>query len=317
MPPPSPAPTPDRPGALNWAIILTLGVIWGAAFMSMSIALEGFGPVTVAALRVFIAALALTSIGAVMGQGLHRVDGARAWRFMVTIGVLAVALPFAMLAWGQQFIPSAVAGVAIGAVPLLLLPLVAIFSPEEGIGPRRVIGVVLGFFGLLVLLGPEALRAFAGSVDAAGALGTLACIGAAGCYAIGSVLTRRAPKMPPLAFSAATLLAASAVLVPAALIVEGVPQSWPTRPTLWMLYAALGPTALATVMRIRVITTAGSLFMSTVGYMVPIWSVIFGIVLLGEELPPRLFTALALILIGIGIAQSRAIAASLRRKRGA
>lgn len=312
-----PVPTPDSPGALNWAIILTLGVIWGAAFLSMAIALEGFGPLTVAGFRVFIGGLALAAIGAALGQPVHRLGSGRAWVFASIIGVGSVALPFAMLAWGQQFIPSAVAGVAIGAVPLLLLPLVAIFSPEEGIGPRRVIGVVLGFIGLLVLLGPDALQAFAGNVDASGALGTGACIAAAGCYAVGSVLTRRAPKMPPLAFGAATLLTAAAILMPAALIVEGIPQDWPPRPTAWLLYAALGPTALATVMRLRVITTAGSLFMSSVGYMVPIWSVIFGIVLLDEQLPPTLFTALALILIGIGIAQSRAIAASLRRQRRA
>jgi drug/metabolite transporter (DMT)-like permease len=226
-----------------------------------------------------------------------------------------VALPFTLLSWGQQFVPSAFAGVVIGSVPLLVLPLVAIFSPEEGIGPRRVVGLLMGFAGLLVLFGPAAFPGLSAAEAPPMLLaGTTAFVAAAACYAVGSVLTRRAPSMPPVSFAAGTLVIAAIVLMPIALVVEGWPREWPRTPTIALLYAALGPTALAAVIRVRVITTAGSLFMSITSYMVPIWSVIFGITLLGEDLPPQLFTALALTLAGIGIAQSRAIAASLRRR---
>ena len=315
----SDSPTPDHPGLLNWALVLFLGVIWGAAFLSVRIALEGFAPVTVAALRVGIGALALVTLGTALGQGLGRVAGPRGWTFASVIGLGAIALPFTLLAWGQQFIPSAYAGVAMGSVPLLVLPLVAIFSPEEGIGPRRIGGLVLGFAGIVVLFGPEAWGSVSdGSVSDLNAMviwGTAACVAAACCYAVGSVVTRRAPKMPPLSLAAATLVVASVVLIPLALILEGVPQDWPMRPTLWLLYAALFPTALASVIRVRVITTAGSLFMSMVSYMVPVWSVVFGMLLLSDDLPPSLFAALGLILAGIGLAQSRAIAAAFRRRR--
>jgi drug/metabolite transporter (DMT)-like permease len=84
-------------------------------------------------------------------------------------------------------------------------------------------------------------------------------------------------------------------------------------PSLALLYAALLPTAIAAIIRVRVITTAGSLFMNMTSYMVPAWSVVFGIVLLGEDLPPQLYTGLALILCGIAISQSRQIMAALRR----
>jgi len=102
--------------------------------------------------------------------------------------------------------------------------------------------------------------------------------------------------MPPLAFATACLLVAAVVLVPI-----------PPRPTAALILAALLPTAAATVIRVRVITTAGSLFMSLTSYQVPIWSVLFGVLLLGEALPPQLFIALALILLGIAVSQSRAI----------
>ncbi len=286
-------------------LIATLGVTWGGAFMLVSLSLEGFGPWTVAAGRTLLGGLVLWVIGAALGQGLNTIPSRRGWGFAIVVGLGAIALPFSLLSWGQQFIPSAFAGVAMGAVPLLVLPLVAIFSPDEGIGPRRIIGLLLGFAGLAILLGKEA---FTPSGDALEGAGRLACLGAAACYACGSVTTRHSPAMPPLAFATACLLIATVALVPVAVLFEGVPRTFPAGPTTALILAALLPTAAATVIRVRVITTAGSLFMSLTSYQVPIWSVIFGVVLLKEDLPPQLFVALALILLGIGVSQSRAIA---------
>ncbi len=296
-------PSPARPGALNWALIVGLGVIWGGAFLSVRIALDGFTPLQVAAGRLLIGALALTGIASLLGQSPAVLPSRRAWVFAAVIGAGASALPITLLAFGQQYVPSAFAGVAMGAVPLLVLPLVWAFSPEEGIGPRRLIGMGMGFAGLLVLTGPGAFGAGEGSVLA----GRVMCIGAALCYAAGSVATRRAPPMPPLAFASVTLLAAAAILVPVALVVDGVPRSFPAQPVQALIYAALLPTALAAAIRVRVITTAGSLFMSITSYMVPVWSVIFGLWLGAEELPPTLYSGLGLILAGILISQSRSL----------
>lgn len=299
--------SPDNPGLLNWLLILGLGVIWGTAFMGVSLALEGIGPWWVTAGRTGLAAVALAAFGPLIGQGLGTVRGARAWAFSWAIGVIAIALPFALLSWGLTQVPSAFAGVAMGAVPLLVLPLVAIFSPEEGIGPRRIAGVALGFAGLVLLVGPGALED--GTLP-----GRLASVGAAACYAVGSILTRRAPPVPPVALAAATLVTASAVLVPLALVLEGLPRPTGPGPALAIVYVALLPTGLASIIRVRVITTAGSLFMSIVSYMVPVWAVIFGIVLMGETLPPQLFGALGLILAGILLSQWRSLT-GLRESR--
>ncbi|MEN8893859.1 DMT family transporter [Planktotalea arctica] len=307
------APSPENPGLTNWLLILLLGIIWGAAFMAMSVALEGFGPRMVAAGRLGFAALALIVLGAMIGQpitAISKTAGARGWLFCTAIGAIALAMPMLMLTWGQQHVPSAFAGVAMGTVPLLVLPLVYIFSPEEGIGPRRIIGMAVGFVGLAILVGPGAF----GDTDSELTLwGRLACICAASGYAIGSVLTRRSPKMPPIALATGTMTIAALIVVPLALLTEPLPEVFALRPSLAMLYAAIFPTALGAIIRVRVITTAGSLFMNITSYMVPVWSVIFGIVLLGESLPPQLFYALALILVGIFISQSRQIIAALSR----
>ncbi len=302
-------PSPDAPGALNWFLILALGVVWGTAFLSVGLALEGYGPLWVAAGRTALAAAILSAGGTMLGQGLGQLASRRAWGFVTVIGAGTIAVPFLLLSWGLQHVPTAFGGVAMGAVPLLILPLVYLFSPEEGIGPRRIAGVALGFVGLALLVGPGAFE----SGGEPAILARFACVGAAACYAIGSILTRRAPPMPPIALAASTMLVASILLVPLALAVEGPPPLAFDRPTAAMIYSAALPTALASFLRVRVITTAGSVFMSLVSYMVPVWAVIFGITLMGEDLPPTLFKALALILAGIALSQWRSLTSLLRR----
>ncbi|GAB5449058.1 DMT family transporter [Gymnodinialimonas sp.] len=299
------AASPTSPGLTNWLLIISLGVIWGTVFMGTSLALEGISIWWVAAGRLAVAAAFLLPLGALMGQGLGTIRGARAWGFSTVIGVGAYALPMTLLAWGLTYVPSAFAGVAMGAIPLMVLPLVAIFSREEGIGPRRIIGVCLGFIGLVLLVGPGALED--GTLT-----GRLACIGGAACYAAGSIMTRRAPKMPPVAFAGATLLMGAVAMVPLAWVIDGPPHVTQASAAWALLYTAIFPTALAAILRVRVITTAGSLFMSFTSYMIPVWAVLLGVTLMGESLPPQLFWALGLILAGIGISQSRTLLQQLR-----
>ena len=303
------APTPSSPGLLNWFLVNLLGVVWGTSFLSIGISLESLPPLTLAATRVLIAAVALLLMVPLFGASLRDMAGSRATIFAILAGLVGFALPFVLLGWGQQFVPSAVAGVAMGTVPLLLVPLVYVFSPEEGIGPRRIAGLVLGFIGLVLIVGPGLLN----GGGEGWALGALACMGAALAYAVASIITRRSPATHPILFAAISMTTAALVLVPLALVIDGLPREASTRSLTAVLYLGLFPTAMAAAVRVRIIKTAGSLFMSVAGYLVPVWSVIFGIVIMKENLPPQLFIALALILGGIAVAQSRQIGAALRR----
>ena len=120
--------------------------------------------------------------------------------------------------------------------------------------------------------------------------------------------------MPPIALATAALTTASAILVPIALLTEGMPEIRPGGPGLALIWVALGPTALAALVQVRIIQTAGALFMSQVSYMVPVWSVIFGILILGETLPKQLFIALGLIFTGIAFSQWSANGMQARNK---
>jgi len=294
------------PTASNWLSILCLGVIWGGTFMVVSIALQDYGPLTVACARTTLGAVSLLSLMRVLGRRLPT-PGDPAWRYLAVIAPLNTALPFALLSWGQQYVPSAFAGLSMAALPLFVLPLAHLFSDEK-LHLRRSIGVMIGFAGAAVLIGPGALRIGAGIVP----LAQLACLGAALSYAVASVLTRRCPPVDPMALAALTLALGAVILVPAMLLVEGVPGWAGARAGSAILFLGLVPTALAALLRVQVIRTAGSVFMTLVNYQVPVWSVIFGVWLLNEELPWRFFLALGLILTGLAVSQWQ----SLRRLAG-
>lgn len=302
--------TPARPGLTNWIILIALGAVWGSAFMAMELALEGFGPWWVAALRTSIGAPVLLLVAAVSGQGIETISEARAWGHVAPVGLIGMALPFFLLSWGQQHVPSAFAGVAMGSLPIVLVPLAYIFLRDEGITLPKVAGLLVGFAGLVVLVGPGAMESAPGDMTLAG---RLSCLGAVVCYSVASVITRRSPKVPPLAFSAGILSVASLALLPVAYIVEGIPSGFGLGPLSAVGYAAIFPTALAAYWRVRVITSAGSLFMSLVSYIVPVFAVLFGVILLGEEPGPELYVALAFILSGIAVSQSSGLTGLFRR----
>ena len=302
--------TADAPGAQNWALLITLSLIWGTSFMSVRVALDGIGPMWVAAGRTLIAAVCLLIAGRFIGQGLSTLGSLRAWVYAAGFGIFAAALPFSLLSWGQQHVPSAFAGVSMGTVPLLTLLLAAFFTSETGIGPRRFAGIALGFCGLFALVGPGAF----GGDSALVQWGRVACASSAICYAVSNILGRLAPPMPPIAMATVAMLVSTVVLLPIAALTEGAPRVDSQLSLLALLWVGLGPTALAGFLQLIVLQSAGPLFLSLVSYMVPMWSVLFGIAILSEQLSLGTFIALGLILSGIAVAQSRQIAAVFRRR---
>ena len=293
-----PSPTP-----LAWLLLVLLGLTWGGSFLGIAKALTGFGPLTVAAARIGLAAVILTAIALVSGTGLpprSTPEGRRIWRHCLGMGVFSNALPFALLSWGQERVSSGFAGITMAVVPLLVLPLAHVFVPGERMTRRKAAGFAIGFCGVVLLIG----HGGGGGSEGVG-LARLACISASCSYAVGAIITRLAPPGPTLAFAAAGLLVAAAISIPLALGVEGWPTSPPLPALAGVLYLGIFPTALATLALVDVVQSAGPSFMSLVNYQVPVWAVILGLVVLDEALPPQFLGALALILLGLAVSQLR------------
>ena len=297
------SPARPAPTMLAWILLILLGLVWGGSFLGVAKALDGFGPLTIAAGRIGIAAVILTAVAVVSGMGLppaNTATGRSFWLHCLGMGIFSNALPFALLAWGQERVSSGFAGITMAIVPLLVLPLAHAFVPGERMTLRKAIGFVIGFFGVALLVGQ-------GGGEAGGAVGLarLACVAASCCYAVGAIITRLAPPAPTVAFAAASLLIASAISIPLALVFEGWPASPPPAALVGLLYLGVFPTALATLALVYVIQSAGPTFMSLVNYQVPVWAVILGLVFLDEVVPPQFAGALALILAGLAVSQLR------------
>lgn len=300
------SPALARPTLWDWLSVVLLAAIWGASFMGVSVALQGYQPMTIAAVRILLGAIALSVVARAMELRFPTVKGAegrRIWLHVVGMGALSNAFPFALLAWAQQHVASGFAGITMAIVPLFTLVFAHFLVAGETMTGRKALGFVVGLVGVVVLIGPAALGASGAEAEN---WARLACVLAAGCYSSGSIVTRLCPPVPLAAFSMAALWSATILIVPFALWTEGIPEFHGGMPLLGLIYLGIGPTALATLLLVRVVRSAGPTFLTQTNYQVPVWSVVFGAVFLNETLPPQFLGALGLILAGLAISRARA-----------
>ena len=296
------------PAPLDWGLLFFLGVIWGGAFLGVELALNSLDPIWVSTGRISLAAMLLVLVAIITDAGLPTIrsaTGRRVWLHCIGMGMFTNAIPFSLLAWGQQHVTSSFAGITMAVVPLLVLPLSHFLVPGERLTLKRTIGFTIGFAGVVFLVGGEQL--FSGSAANKGTpmlTAQIACVLASCCYAIGSIITRLCPPVNTISFAASGLLVATVILLPLALITSGVPENVSKISVSGLVFLGLFPTGLATILLTIIIKRAGPPFLSLVNYQVPVWAVIIGLTLLGEAIPGHFFISLAIILAGLSIAQT-------------
>lgn len=285
--------------AKSWAMVFTLGLVWGGTFLFQNLALRTTAPFWVASARIVFAGVLIYAVWRFRGGRMFTSE-IRDWPRLIVVSVLSSAAPFMFLSWGQQHVTSAFTGISMATVALFVLPMAHVMVPGERMTLRRVAGFVLGFVGVVLLFGPDALGAHGGGLETAG---RFACLGAAFCYAISSIMIRRLPPIDPFGLTFATLGFGACITLPAALLTHGAPVNPGVQGLAILALLGLVPTAGANLLRILTIRSAGPVFMSITNYLVPVFAVMFGAVFLGEALPPSLIAAMALILSGVGLSQ--------------
>ncbi len=289
----------------SWFMVAALGLTWGGTFMVTEVALTGITPFWLAAGRIGFAAILMTVIWRALGGKLFAASPApRTIVSVAAIGGVSTAIPFMLLAWGQQYVTSGFAGVSMASVALIVLPLAHFFVPGERTTWRRAMGFTIGFCGVLILIGGQAFETSGAKLETAG---RMACVSAACCYGISSVLMRRLPAVDPIGLSTVLLIIAAGLVIPIAWVVEGPPPKPDENTLIVIAFLGLIPTAGASILRVLVIRSAGPVFMSLTNYQVPVWSVVLGVFLLNEPVPPSLLWAMALILSGVGLSQYGAL----------
>jgi len=288
-----------RHDPIDWLMLLTLVAMWGSSFSFIEIAIVSMTPLTLVAFRIVLSAVLL--FGALWMSGLETPRDARTWGYFFVLSLIGYCLPFFLITWGQQSIDSGLAGILVGFMPLATLLLAHRYVEGEHVTAAKVVGFVLGFAGLAILLGPEALGQWRGTGTEL--LGQLACLGGALCYAGNSVVTKRMPPTHALVAAAWTTTIAAVIILAVAFAVESPLEATPEPGAIAVaVWLGIGPTAIATLVYFRLIARAGPTFMSIVNYLSPVVAVTAGTLILGEALRPAAVAALALILGGIAIA---------------
>jgi len=287
---------------LDWLGLVALVIMFGSAFLFTKVALQDFPPTIIAATRIIIAAMALITIALIRKESFGFLRNS--WLLIVALAIFGDCLPFYLISWGQQAIDSGIAGILMAVMPLTTIVLAHFYVPGEKLNTYRVVGFIFGFLGILVLLGPAAFAQLEGGVTVT--ISMLAILVGALSYAINTVLAKRLPKGSLLAISAAVLGVASLIMLPTLLISH---EEWLFKldsvEFVSLLLLGLFPTALATIIYFAVITRVGPSFLSQINYLIPVWAVLMGIVFLNESIGLNAYIALAIILLGIAIAQRK------------
>ncbi len=287
----------------DFVLLFVLSSIWGSSYMLIKVALESVPPVTIAAGRIVLAAVVLVGVVRLRGQ---RLPGRpREWTPFVVLAVFGNVVPFTLISLSEQRIDSGLAAILTGFVPLATVLLAHVFISDERFTVHKGGGLALGFAGLVVLVGPDALAGL--GADAAA---QLAVVGAALCYAMATVYARRLSRVPPTVTAAATMTLAAALILPFSLVLE---TPWRLTPSVTGLVtvAVLGvvSTAAASLIFFRLVNVAGATFTSLINYLIPVVGVACGVLVLDERLSGAAFAALALILAGVGLISRRPAAA--------
>ena len=283
--------------ARDWALLLTLSVLWGGSFFFVKVALTDLPPLTIVLARVGIAAATLTVVIRAMGEALPR--GAKAWLTLAVVALLNNLIPFSLIFSGQQALPSGLAAILNATTPLFTVVVMHLFTSDEKATPPKVAGLVLGFAGVVVLLGP----AIAGARDTP-LWALLACLAAALSYAFSGLWGRRIKPLgiAPTVTAWGQVTLTSAMMLPVVLMAD---RPWTlASPGTATILALIGlgvlSTALAYVIFFRILDSAGPTNLMLVTFLIPVSAILLGSLVLGERLAWT--HAAGMALIGLGLA---------------
>jgi drug/metabolite transporter (DMT)-like permease len=291
---------------LDYAILIVLFLIWGSAYAAIKIGGETISPLWLVAMRLVVGAACL---GAVAGARAARRSTGEAkgeeliWRSaapFIVIGVAFTALPFWMYAFAGRLVDSAVMAICNGAAPVFTAIFAHLFIAGDKLTWRRVIGVALGFAGLVVLVLPAAAHGMNASL-----LGVTLGIAGAALYAGGNIVTMLAPRVSPLTSSLVINLAGMVAILPVALLAEPFPVHASLASIIAGLLLGVFSTAVGMILYVWLIQRSGPVFVSLITYLAPLWATALGVGLLGEHLDWSMLGALALILAGVAVANAK------------
>ena len=282
-----------QPTRTDYIVLFALGALWGSSFGAIKIALHGVTPLTVMSVRILLAGAALLLLILVRKTPLPR--GIQNWIKIGWMALFGTLIPFFLVPWGQLQIDSSLAAILMAVNPLFALTLGHFFSDHESFTLRQLLAMLVGFSGILLVFGENAISSINGNIWA-----QLAVIGAGFCYTISGVIVSRVRGASADSVSASIFICSSVIVFPLWMILE---QPWSlhfeTESLLALTHLGLVSTGMAFLMRYYIILRAGAVFLSYVAFIIPMFGILFGILFLEETISVNTMGAVVLILSGV------------------
>jgi drug/metabolite transporter (DMT)-like permease len=281
---------------LAWFVLLLLGAIWGASFMFIKVGVAEIPPFTFVLCRTMVAALVLFSVMKLRGNELPRTR--QMWVVLVTMGLLNGVIPYTLITWGETHITSGLASILNAAMPLFTVLLAHYWTHDERMATLKVLGVLIGFVGVMVVFAPELRNGFQVEL-----LGQLAVVIAALSYAVATIFARRYLRgVSPVIASTGQLASAALMMFPLSFVFDHPLALRPSLPALAaVLTLALLGTAVAYVLYYWLIEHTGATRTSLVTYLLPIFGVMWGALVLREPIEWEAIVGLILIIAGVAL----------------
>lgn len=282
--------------ATSWTLIGILSILWGSAFLLIKVGMESFSFNTLVFLRLALAVPPMLIAMRLAGHSSPR--DMKSWWMLAVVGALNCALPFMLFFWGMQYIESGYSSVLNATTPLWGVVIAHFMTDDEKITSSRILGVLLGMAGIVVMAWPDAVKGLTGNF-----LAQLACLVSTLFYSIAAIYGRRLSQtaMAPMVVATGQTMAAALIMLPVMLIFDQ-PWTMPTpslESTAAALTLALLSTALAYILFFRLIDRSGASNAQLVAFLMPILAVILGMAFLGESLSERQIAGAILIALGL------------------
>lgn len=285
-----------RMSPTEWGLLALLSLLWGGSFFFAKVAVGALPPLTVVLARVGVAAAALWVL--LKLRGIPVPASPRLWLSFAGMGALNNLVPFALIFWGETVLSSGLASILNATTPVFSLLVAHWLTDDERLAPNKVAGIILGFAGVVALVGTEALE---GSTS--GVLPILACLGAALSYGFANVFGRRFRRMgiEPTVCAFGQIASTAVMMVPIAALADTPWQLAPPGAVVWAALAGLAllSTALAYIIFFRLLATAGATNTALVTLLIPVSALLLGILFLGEHLSTGQVGGMVLIAAGL------------------
>ena len=280
------------PTIKDYLLLSALSLIWASAFFNIKIATYSYGPITIACLRILFGAIPVILL--CMYQRIKIEAFSKDWKWFAAIGFINLVIPFFLIAYGVQKVQSNLAAILMSSTPISATILAHIYTDKEKINFYKIIGILLGFAGIVYLFSDNLL------ITKDNFFSALMILLGSTFYVIGGILTLKISHKKNENVTASILIWGTIIILPISIIFE---QPWNFTPrldsTLSLIYLGIFPTGIAWLLRFMILKNNGVVFQSQVAFLIPIFGVILGYIFLQEIITSKVMLSLVAVVLGI------------------